>query len=418
MNARELLGEYGSPAYVYDLGEVRTSLAMLRGALPHGSVVYYSLKANPHPALVRELVRLGCRAEVCSPGELATALAAGARPGDVLYTGPGKSRAEVRNALSRGVTHFSVDSADDVAKVAELAEEAGVRVGLLLRINPDRPVPGLGLTMCGGPSQFGADAAAVLGDPAAFRGTPWARVTGCHVYMGTNITETETLLATFRTALELAVEVCAAVGVEPEIVDLGGGFGHPFAHPGPRHDFAALRGPLEALLDERLPGWREGRTEVAFESGRYLVAASGSLLATVEDVKTSKDRPFVVLDTGIHHLGGMSGLRRVPSVAAGALAEEDSGETLDRATLVGPLCTPLDYLARETELPAVRRGDPVRIPNVGAYGLTASLVAFLSRDPPVEIVLDGGEVVDASRLCIARHAAERRHSHTPRSIFA
>lgn len=403
---QSLLERYGSPLYVYDLAAVRAAHAALRSALPAESLLYYSLKANPHPALVGELGRLGCRAEVSSGGELASALAGGAPAGLCLYTGPAKTAREIEAALRQGVTHFSVDSPLDLGRVSGAAAAAGVPATALLRVNPDQAVPGLGLTMCGGPSQFGADADWIRSAAHAFAGSASARIAGFHIYTGTNIGDLDTLLRTFEIAIGLTVDLAAWLDIMPEIIDLGGGFGHPFAARGSAPDFSALRPELEQRLDAAWPGWRAGRPQVAFESGRYLVGAAGTLVCTVQDVKQSQGYPFVVLDSGIHHLGGMSGLRRVPRIAAELLPldEPRDAPALANARVVGPLCTPLDQWALGVDLPPLRPGDALAIPNVGAYGLTGSLLAFLSRDAPVEVVVDGDEVREASQLVVARHS--------------
>ncbi|HEU4965161.1 MAG TPA: type III PLP-dependent enzyme, partial [Bacilli bacterium] len=337
MKAEQLVAAYGSPAYVYELGAVRDSHRALKQALPDPSRIYYSLKSNPHPSIVRQVIELGCHCEVCSIGELQTVLDCGGDPQQVLYTGPGKSRKEIRFALSSGVTHFSVDSLQEISKVVAEAEAQQTPVQLVLRINPDRPVPGLGLTMTGGPSQFGIDASKILLDPAEYAQFPFADVIGYHIYMGTNITEDDTLLKTFLTAVELAEELSEALGIEPQILDLGGGFGHAFAKRGERLNFQAIRAPLVAELEKRFPRWREGAPLVAFESGRYLAAPSGYLLCTVEDVKRSKNLPFVILDAGIHHLGGMSGLGRVPRIGLEfLLPEQPERELIENCQVVGP----------------------------------------------------------------------------------
>ncbi|WP_316195238.1 MULTISPECIES: hypothetical protein [unclassified Bradyrhizobium] len=403
MKSVELISRFGSPAYVYELARVREAHSALRAALPQSSDLYYSLKANPHPAIASELARVGCWAEVSSLGEMKTALNAGFVPSRCLYTGPGKTEAEMRAALGLGRPLFSVDSPWDLAKLASASKAAGVQVDALLRINPDTAVPGMGLSMCGAPSPFGADTRWVLDNPAAFRTDSCVSVVGLHFYMGTNLPTTDLICRATSVALVTARELIAR-GFAFDIIDLGGGFGHPFGHASRRPDFPGLRTAMEAMLDDFLPMWRSGCPKIMFESGRYLTASAGHLLATVQDIKQSKGTTFVVLDSGVNHLGGMAGLRRVPNVGLDFASIETSDERLLNANLVGPLCTPLDVLARGAILPDLTPGDVIEIPNVGAYGLTASLLAFLSHDAPVEIVLDAGAIVDVSRLAIHRQS--------------
>ncbi|MER5297756.1 type III PLP-dependent enzyme, partial [Streptomyces pharetrae] len=175
-----------TPAYVYDLAEVRENTARLRSALPEPSGLYYSLKANPHPLVLRTLREAGTLPEVCSPGELAAALDAGWTADQVLYTGPGKRDADVGEALRLGVREFCVDSPTGLDQLDRLAGAAQTSVRCLLRVNDDRPAAGQGLAMTGVASQFGADADWVRRQPQSFAGRARVTVTGLHLYMGTN----------------------------------------------------------------------------------------------------------------------------------------------------------------------------------------------------------------------------------------
>ncbi|MFF5019733.1 type III PLP-dependent enzyme [Streptomyces sp. NPDC001165] len=404
-----------TPAYVYDLAEVRANAGRLRSALPEPSRLYYSLKANPHPEVLRTLRASGVLAEVCSPGELDSAIAAGWAPETLLYTGPGKRDGDVARALDAGVREFSVDSPTALDQLDRLAAEQRVGVRVLLRVNDDQPVPGQALAMTGVPSPFGVDAAWVRTQPALFAHRPHVEVVGLHLYMGTNLETVEALLAQFtrsvRTFAALA-SVLRGEGVELRVLDLGGGFGAPFATAGAALDLTSLAEPLAGMLDAELPGWRVGAPSVVFESGRYLVGTAGTLVTTVLEAKTSQGREIVVLDSGINHLGGMSGLRRLPPLTphldppAGA---SFSGPELVETIVCGPLCTPLDTWNRRARLPRLTPGDRLTVPNVGAYGLYASLVAFLGHPLPAELVVDssrpGEPPVHLSRLALVRGTA-------------
>ncbi|MCR6483504.1 alanine racemase [Amycolatopsis sp. OK19-0408] len=408
---REALHRVGTPAYVYDVAEVRRNARRLRSALPRQSSLYYSLKANPHPALLGTLREGGAKPEVCSPGELDAALEAGWPAADVLYTGPGKRDVDLTSALRLGVRTFSVDSPSALDQLDKLAANLGVRARCLLRVNDDQPTPGQRLTMTGVPSQFGADTAWVLAEPERFTGGPNAPVVGLHLYMGTNLVRVDDLFAQFGHALRTATRTIAALAAEGariEVLDLGGGFGAPFARAGAAVAFDGLRERLEELFDDEVPGWRAGRPAIAFESGRYLVGTAGTLVTAVLDAKRSHGREIVVLESGINHLGGMSGLRRVPPLLPELLAvgrAPDPAEATE-TTVVGPLCTPLDTWAHRAPLPKLVPGDLLAVPNTGAYGLHASLLAFLGHPAPAEVVVDGelpgSPVVHASRLHLTR----------------
>lgn len=403
-----IAGEYGTPVYVYDLAEIRRAHAELRTHLPADSAVFYSLKANPHPEVVRELVRGGARPEVCSTGELDVALAAGASPQACLYTGPGKTAAEIDHALAAGVRRFSVESPTDLQRLGSRARRAGTTAQVLLRLNPVGYPSNAGLAMGGTSSQFGADVDWVCAEPELF-GADGVDVIGYHVYIGSNSADAEQLANWFGLGLDAVSAAHKALGGEVQIIDLGGGFGSPYARSGTRPALGTLGARLPELIAERL-GAGIGEPEIAFESGRYLVGTAGSLVIGVQDVKVSQGVRYVVADGGINTIGGMQGLRRVPPLVAEArsmTAPDHISETDDHTTghtaalptvLTGPLCTTLDVLNPKAGLTTVAPGDLLVVPNVGAYGVTASLIGFLGRQAPAEVTVDGDRTVSALRL--------------------
>jgi len=389
--ARSLLRTYGSPLYAYDLDEVDRRARALLAVLPRGAGLYYSLKANPLPAIVGALKEQGCGAEVSSLGELAVASAAGVDPARTLFGGPGKTSDEMTAAVAAGVRHFSCESWVDVQRLDAVARGGGVRVQVLLRINPAVP-PQARLAMTGVPSQFGFEEEALIA-PAI----PDLRATdlvGVHVYYGTQISA-DTLVETTRSALDAAERVSSRLGFACRIVDAGGGFPWPYASTGGGPDLDSAK---EAYAELGARHELARSSALWFESGRYLCAASGTLLATVVDVKESKGRKFVVLDTGINHLGGMSGLGRIARSTISLIPLAGDAAALETVDVVGPLCSPLDSLARGISAPSLRPGDPVAIPNVGAYGLTASLIGFLGHPPPAEVAFRGDRVTAVHRL--------------------
>lgn len=410
--AAELIAAYGSPMYVYDLDRVRQARADLVTAVPEGAQVLYSLKANPHIDLVGELLAGGCHAEVSSTGELNTALAAGAVPAEIFYTGPGKTAEELEIAIRAGVGTFSCESIVDLKRTASVAREAGREIDVVLRVNGAEAPGGAGMRMTGEASQFGTDVDVLAGKRAELARVTGVRLAGFHFFPLTNVYDEQSLITEMVGSIRTAAALAGELGIEVRVLDLGGGFGCPFAKEGVRPRYPGLRGPLTAALDEHFPGWRD-TTKVLFESGRHLVGDSGVLLCTVSDVKDSRESRFAVLDTGINHLGGLSGIGRLLPLAAAALPF-DTGDADEAAPkkirLVGPLCTPADTLGRgAADVSAhVRVGQILAIPNVGAYGPTASLIGFLSRPGAAEIVVSGGEVVTASRLVLVREQVAPR----------
>jgi diaminopimelate decarboxylase len=389
---RSLAGQFGTPLYAYDLAAVAERAVALKASLPEGAQVFFSFKANPLPALARELRRNGCRAEVTSTGELKAAQTAGFRGEEMLFGGPGKTEREINAALAAGIRWFSSESWIDLARIADGAKGAGCDVQILLRVNPSDP-PVAGLAMTGVESQFGMDEEAWC---AGAKPLPeHVHVRGVHVYFGTQVTSVEALVQNTGRAIQAAGRIADRLNFRCEIVNAGGGFPWPY---GTNHAAPDLTGLREAISEVWAASQLSRGGELWFESGRHLVASSATLVSRVLDVKLSRTKRFVVLDTGIHHLGGMSGLGRIPraTLTFCNLTREESGEATV-TDVVGPLCSPLDSLARGVSLGDIKAGDLLAIPNVGAYSLTASLIGFLNHPAPLEVAFRDGEVVEVWR---------------------
>ncbi|MEU3220526.1 type III PLP-dependent enzyme [Streptomyces sp. NPDC006971] len=416
----ELARRFGTPAYVYDLDRVAAARDDLFAALPDEVAVFYAAKANPHPEILREL-RTGtahgtdgshstrdahstrdthgtraCRAEISSVGELDAVLRAGYDGSEVLYTGPGKTTGELAEAMTRGVRMFSVESLGDLRRVGETAVRLGVTADCLIRVNNATGAAATSIRMTGVPSQFGFDSETLPGLAAELREVPGTTLAGLHFFPLSNAKDEASLVAEFRHTIATAAALRDALGVPFRFVDIGGGFAAPYAVQGHRPAYGGLRDALTASLDEHFPGWRDGAPRIACESGRYLVADSGTLLTTVVNVKDSRGTRYAVLDAGINTFGGMSGLGRILPVSVEP--HESVGTDGTPAHLAGPLCTPGDLLGRAVPLPDPAPGDLLTVPNAGSYGPTASLLMFLGRPAPAEIVVRGDDLVSVSRI--------------------
>jgi diaminopimelate decarboxylase len=384
-----LANRYGTPFYLYDLGVVEQRTQELKAALPEGARLMHSFKANPHPGIAEQIRLGGAYAEITSEGEQEAAILAGHDLSSALYGGPGKTTEEIQRAIAAGVRWFSCESWRDLQRLSEGATRESTELNILLRVNPAE-APNARLAMTGVESQFGFDEALLLDAEAKQKlQQPGIQIRGIHVYFGTQVSSVEALTDNTRRALEVGERLQSALGFQCSIVNAGGGFPWAYANAGTPIDLSGLRDALtEVWQDSPL----HSTAELWFEAGRYLCASAGTLVSRVLDVKPSRTRTFVVLDTGIHHLAGMAGLGRIPrsTVAFQNLTQMREAEIT--ADIVGPLCTPLDSLARGVKLAAVEAGDLLAVPNVGAYGLTASLIGFLSHPAPIEITHRGGSL--------------------------
>jgi diaminopimelate decarboxylase len=259
-----------------------------------------------------------------------------------------------------------------------------------------------------GTSQFGIPLAD-LSDAVRHIDRDRVQVIGLHFFPMSNVPDEDTLVDSMVDSIRTAGILRDRIGIEFREIDLGGGFAAPYGQPGDLPSYPRLRSLIEPALDDHLPGWRSSRPRIGYESGRYLVGQCGELALTVIDVKRSGDRTYVVLDGGINHLGGMSGLRRLLPGGIRPVVHRRPGEHADAGTrdevatvyLVGPLCSPADTLGTG-QLPSLRQGDRLVIPNVGAYGLTASLIGFLGHPMPAEITCRGDHAETVSRLVLKR----------------
>ncbi|MFC1748313.1 hypothetical protein ACFL2V_05850 [Pseudomonadota bacterium] len=399
-----LVQRFGSPIYVYDLDKVQQRAQELKDALPENSRILYSLKSNPLPSLVKAAVSAGCVPEVCSSNELSVGVDVNGDVDCMLYSGPGKNSEEMRFAIENGVRKFSAESWIDLERLNKVSEESKSKISVLLRVNPSAELKS-GLAMSGTASQFGFEEQDLI-DQAARIDTlsPNVSVDGFHVYFGTQIPNQESLLESFASGIASIELLSAKLDVSPKVIDLGGGFPWHYAKEGEQVKLDKLKTGLTDLLSKRV---YSAGADVWFEAGRYISASSGTLISTVMDIKASKNNTrFVVLDSGINHLGGMSGVGRIPRGYVTLYDKDKSVTSVDvnnnsdikRTSLVGPLCSPLDCLSRNIKLDGLRVGDIVAIPNVGAYGATASLIGFLTRPAPIEISTMGGEVVESYQL--------------------
>lgn len=298
--------------------------------------------------------------------------------------------------MTRGVRTFSVESPGDLRHVGDTAVQLGITADCLIRVNNPTGAAATSIRMTGVPSQFGFDGETLPGLAAELRDVPGTTIAGLHFFPLSNAKDEASLIAEFRHTIATAAALQRELGVDFRIVDLGGGFAAPYAVQGRRPVYGELREALATSLDEHFPGWRDGAPRIACESGRYLVADSGTLLTGVVNVKDSRGTRYVVLDAGINTFGGMSGLGRILPVSIEP--HESVGTDGVPVQLAGPLCTPGDLLGRQVPLADPAPGDLLTVPNAGSYGPTASLLMFLGRPAPTEIIVRGDDLVSVSRI--------------------
>jgi diaminopimelate decarboxylase len=386
VDLRRLAARAGhTPFYVYDRSLVDARIRALRQTLPRDIELYYSIKANPMPAMVHHLAARLDGFDVASAGEMMLALDAGTRPERIGFAGPGKSHDELRRAVAAGVV-IHIESATQLRLVTALGWEFGVRPCVAIRVNPDFQIGKGGMRMGGGAAPFGVDASLV---PALLLELARQEVAfaGFHVFWGSQCLHAPTIIQAHRQSAELVMRLADSLEVPPAFINLGGGFGIPYFPGEDPLDFDAVGEAMHDWLPglhRRLPG-----TRVVLELGRYLVGEAGIYVCRVVDRKVSCGETFLITDGGLHHHLAASGnfgqvLRRNYPVLIGNRLDEPAQE---RSHVVGCLCTPLDRIADGAHLPATSIGDLVVVLQSGAYGRSASPTDFLAHPPPAEMLV-------------------------------
>jgi diaminopimelate decarboxylase len=375
-----------TPYFAYDRRLLSERVEMLRATLPPTLHLSYAVKANPMPAVVQHLAGLVDALDVASTLEMRTALDTPMPAGRISFAGPGKTAAEIVQAVAAGVT-IEMESATEARRVIQAGEMLGVRPRVAVRVNPDFQVKGSGMRLGGGPQQFGVDAEQV---PEFLTSLAAADLEflGFHVFAGSQNLNAEILCEAQGKTVELILALAEAAPAPVRYVNLGGGFGIPYFDKDAPLDLAAIGTNLAELVDNRIaPNLPDA--EIAIELGRYIVGECGVYVTRVIDRKVSRGRTYLVVDGGMHHQLAASGnfgqaIRRNYPIAVGNRIAEPAESA---ATVVGCLCTPLDLLGDEVRLPDAQIGDSIVLFQAGAYGLTASPTAFLGHPLPTEVLV-------------------------------
>ena len=383
ITAGDLVREHGSPLFLYSRNKLSTRMAELREAMPENLHIHYAMKANPFGPLLTHMVELVDGIDIASGGELLMAMAAGADPGKISFAGPGKRDEELLQAIDAGVT-INLESPTECARALLIGAKAKQKPRLAIRVNPDFDLKGSGMKMGGGAKPFGMDIELVAPtvEQILASGAEWQ---GFHIFAGSQALKTDAIIETQQQTIALAGWLAESVGHNPSHVNLGGGFGIPYFPGDEPVDIVSVGKALQSELSG-LPS-RLKDTQFAIELGRYLVGEAGIYLTQIVDRKKSQGETFLVTDGGLHHQLAASGnfgtvvRRNYPA----AIATHFDQPAEENVSIVGCLCTPLDRLSDNAEMPRADVGDIVAIFCAGAYGASASPSNFLGQGPAKEI---------------------------------
>jgi diaminopimelate decarboxylase len=375
----------GTPFFAYDRALISKRVEELKTHLPADLDLRYAIKANPFLPVVQHLAGLVEGLDVASVGELRLALDTTMSPADISFTGPGKSEDEIAAAVASGVL-LTAESLDQVRQALEAGERMGLIPRLAVRLNPPFDLKASGMVMGGGAQPFGIDAedaSKVIRSLVDAGGV----LEGLHVFSGSQLLDAKRLGEITSAVAELVIRLCDETGIAPAYINVGGGFGIPYApdaQPLALDELAGQLAPGTSRIAGALPNSRVG-----IELGRYLVGEAGVYIARVLEVKKSRGKIYVITDGGLHHHLAASGnfgqvvKRNYPVRLANRMNRAPALEM----DVVGRLCTPLDVLARRCALPEAQAGDLVAVFLSGAYAASASPKDFLGHPHPQELLV-------------------------------
>ncbi len=395
----DLADRHGTPLYVYSRGAMRAAFEPYQRALAqHKHLICYAMKANSTLAVLQTFADMGCGFDIVSGGELQRALAIGADPARVVFSGVGKTSDEMRFALAAGVRCFNVESESELLMLSDVAVQMQRRAPISLRVNPDvdaKTHPYISTGLRG--NKFGVAHERALAVYRRAASLPGIELAGIDCHIGSQITDGAPYLEAIDRLLDL-VETLAREGIELSHIDLGGGLGITYTDETPP---AAdeLIGAMLARIDMRGHGHRE----ILIEPGRSLVGNAGVLLARVLVLKHGGERNFCIVDAAMNDLVRPAMYNAWMGITPCTL-RDGATPTWD---VVGPICESGDWLGRERVL-AVAEGDVLAITSAGAYAM-AMASNYNSRPRAAAVMVDGAAVhlIRQRETLESLYAAER-----------
>lgn len=372
----EAADRFGTPLYLYSRSAIETAFEAYDQAFSgHPHRICYAVKANGSGAILRLLAELGAGADIVSGMELRAALRAGFRPELVVFSGVGKTEAELRLGLETGIGDFNAESEEEIHRLSRLAGELAAEARVTLRVNPDidprsHPYISTGLRE----NKFGVDIAEAPGIVDRTRRLPGVRLIGLQCHIGSQIAD----LAPVEEAVRAVAGLSSCLlegGLVLETIDIGGGLAVDYegrGTPGPADLAARILPHIEGLP-----------LTLLLEPGRSLVGAAGVLLTRVLYVKQSRDKTFVVVDAGMNDLLRPS-LYQAYHAIEPVQSRDRAARTVD---VVGPVCESSDFLARDRSLETVEPGELLAVRDTGAYGFCMSS-SYNLRPRAAEVLVD------------------------------
>lgn len=375
-----LAEKVGTPFYCYSSATLKRHFSVFADSFPRGSLIAYSVKANGNLGVLKTLARLGAGADVVSGGELKKAQKAGIPGNKIVFSGVGKTRAEMKLALEAGIHQFNVESEPELEALSEVAQSLNKTAPITIRVNPDVDAKTHAKITTGtSETKFGipwSKARAAYALAAKLKGI---QVVGIDVHIGSQIVELEPFETAFQKVVELA-GVLRADGHAISRLDLGGGLGVPYITNNEPPPDPSAYGTMATRVTKDLG------VQLILEPGRLIAANAGILVSRVLYVKKGEAKTFAIIDAGMNDL-----IRPALYDSHHEIVRVDEPALhtpRQRYDVVGPVCETSDIFAADRDLPELKSGDLVAILTTGAYGAVMAS-AYNARPPAAEVLVKG-----------------------------
>ena len=372
-----IANEVKTPCYVYSRATLERHWRAFNDVfVGHDHLICYAVKANSSLAVLNVLARLGSGFDIVSVGELERVIKAGGDPKKVVFSGVGKTPAEMRRALEAGIYCFNVESDAELDTLNRVAGEMQCQAPVSLRVNPDvdaktHPYISTGLKQ----NKFGVDINEALAIFERARQLPNLNVTGVDCHIGSQLSEVTPFVDSLKRVL-LLIDELKDIGIELQHIDVGGGLGITYKNENPPSPQDYARAILDELRDRQL--------KIVLEPGRAIAGNAGVLLTRVQYIKKGKDKNFAIVDAAMNDLLRPALYQAWQDIIPVNAVVKSSKETYD---IVGPVCETGDFLGKDREL-AINAGDLLAVRSAGAYGFSMSS-NYNSRPRAAEVMVDG-----------------------------
>jgi diaminopimelate decarboxylase len=377
-----IAAEVGTPTYVYSTATIRRHYSVFSEAVKGRSRVFYAMKANGNLGVLATLAKLGSGFDVVSEGEIRKAMAAGAKATDIVFSGVGKSDAELSFAVSQGIYQVNVESEGELDALSRVAARLGKTQEIALRVNPDIGAGGHAkITTGSSANKFGVSFSEAERLYAKASGLPNIRPVGLAVHIGSQIFDMAALKAAFVKMVQLVRDIRAR-GLAVERLDLGGGIGIPYDIAYPYEEGPSRIEAYATMVREVTRGLD---IELGFEPGRIIIGNAGVMLTEALYINERPEKRFLVVDAGMNDLirpamyDAHHEIWPLKEPQGGAAAEYD---------VVGPICESSDIFAAARKMPPVAPGEVIAFLTAGAYGAAMSS-NYNQRALPAEVLVDG-----------------------------